>query len=154
MGNAGLARARNEGLAQRLERLRLRGGQRPKRNALGPRRARREQDFQAAYREREYAASRALQKGASFHLIHAVLPMSAPRTHCRSCGPACSELFQANRGPRFRFRQRHPDGGLPDQLAMLFQFVASCSAPRSDSALSVNVGLAELSVGKIPHPAT
>ena len=78
MGNAGLARARNEGLAQRLERLRLRGGQRPKGNALGPRRARREQDFQATYREREYAASRALHKGASFHLIHAFLPMSAP----------------------------------------------------------------------------
>jgi hypothetical protein len=78
MGNAGLACARNEGLTQRLERPRLPRGQRPKRNALGPRRARREQDFHATYCEGEHAASRALHKGASFYLIHAFLPMSAP----------------------------------------------------------------------------
>src|SRR5258708_4473466 len=40
------------------------------------------------------------------------------------------------------------------QLAIAPQFAVSCSAPRSESALSVKVGLAELSVGKTPQPAT
>jgi len=41
-----------------------------------------------------------------------------------------------------------------DYPATLPHCPASCSAPRNDNALSVNVGFAALSVGKIPHPAT
>ena len=154
MGNAGLARTRNERLAQRLERRRLRGGQCPKRHALRPRRPRRKQHFDAAYREGEYAASRAFHEGASFYLIHAVLPIGAPKRFAGRCvrlvlnysKVIVTLLFTPVNAVR---------SVLPrDQLAMLFQFVTSCSAPRSDSALRVKVGLAELSVGKIPHPAT
>jgi hypothetical protein len=42
----------------------------------------------------------------------------------------------------------------PIHPATLPHAPASCSAPRNDSALSVNVGFAALSVGKMPQPAT
>ena len=154
MGDAGLARARHERLAQRLERRGLRGGQCPKRHTLRPRRPWGKQHFDAAYREGEYAASRALHKGASFYLIHAVLPIGAPKRFAGRCvrlvlnysKVIVTLLFIPVNAARACFREI--------SCAMLFQFVTSCSAPRSDSALRVKVGLAELSVGKIPHPAT
>src|SRR6476469_1669456 len=94
MRDAAMARTWNERLPQRLERGRLRGGQRPQRNTLRPCRRRREQNFDPAYREGECAACRAFHEGASFHLAHAVLPISASVAPRRSCRPACSELFK------------------------------------------------------------
>ncbi len=40
-----------------------------------------------------------------------------------------------------------------DQLAIALKFLAMCSAPRSDTAINVLVGLTEPSVGNRPPPA-
>jgi len=85
MGYPGLARPRDERLADRIEGCGLRGCQCPQRNALRARRTRREQYFGAAHREGERAGCRALHKGASFHVVHDLLP-SAPIA--RSPSPA------------------------------------------------------------------
>jgi hypothetical protein len=64
-----------------------------------------------------------------------------------------------NRGPGSASHHLHaalrPGHGLATpQLAMLPQLAASCSAPRSESAKMVKVGLEAPQVGKIPGPAT
>src|SRR5499427_8796544 len=74
VGYPGLARTRDERLAERVEGGRLPGRQRPQRNALCTRRARREQNLGAAHREGERADCRALHEGASFDVVHGLLP--------------------------------------------------------------------------------
>ena len=86
MGNAGLARAGHQRLAQRLEVFALRGVEQsgtahPASRAC----ARRKQHFDAAHREGERAASRAFHEGASFYLVHAVLPIGAPKRFAGRC---------------------------------------------------------------------
>src|SRR4029077_2806534 len=85
MRNAGLARAGHQRLAQRLDGFAFVGVEQPERHTLRPRRPRGKQHFDAAYREGEYAASRALHKGASLYLIHAVLPIGAPKRFAGRC---------------------------------------------------------------------
>src|SRR5215471_10851771 len=74
VGYPGLARIRNQRLAERVERRGLRGRQRPQRDALCARRARREQNLGAAHREGERADCRAFHEGASFDVVHGLLP--------------------------------------------------------------------------------
>src|SRR5262245_60573637 len=70
MSNAGVAGPRYERFADRLEGLGLCGGERPQRDALGARRARRAQDLHAAYAECERAERRATHECASFDIVH------------------------------------------------------------------------------------
>ena len=70
MGYPGLARARDERLAERVKRRGLRGRQRAQRSALRARHARREKNLGAADREGERADCRALHEGASFDVVH------------------------------------------------------------------------------------
>src|SRR5215468_11729374 len=74
VGYPGLARTRDERLAERVEGGRLPGRQRPQRNALCTRRARRKQNLGAAHREGERADCRAFHEGASFDVVHGLLP--------------------------------------------------------------------------------
>jgi hypothetical protein len=79
MRYARLARARDQRLAERIERRGLRGCQRPERNALRARCARREQDLGTADHEGESAHCGALDEGAPFHLVHDLLPRARIR---------------------------------------------------------------------------
>src|SRR5262245_10405393 len=84
VGYPGLARTRDERLAERVEGGRLRGRQRPQRNALCTRRARREQNLGAAHREGERTDGRALHEGASFDVVHGSPPRHPIRVHSSS----------------------------------------------------------------------
>src|SRR5262249_13612821 len=79
VGYPGLARPRDQRLAERVERRGLRGRQRPQRNALCARRARREQNLGAAHREGERADCRAFHEGAPFDVVHGLLPGTRSR---------------------------------------------------------------------------
>src|SRR5215470_13008516 len=74
VGYSGLARTRDQRLAERVERCRLRGRQRPQRDALRARRTRRKQNLGTAHRKGERADGRAFHEGASFDVVHGLLP--------------------------------------------------------------------------------
>src|SRR5271166_2037386 len=80
VGNASLARAGHERLAERIEGCRLPGGQRAQRHPLRARSTRREQNLGTAHRECECAGCRAFQQGAPFNIVHGLLPGAFPRT--------------------------------------------------------------------------
>src|SRR6516164_7369172 len=74
VGYPGLARTRDQRLAERVKRRGLRGRQRSQRDALRARGARREQNLGTAHREGERADCRAFHEGASFDVVHGLLP--------------------------------------------------------------------------------
>src|SRR6476659_9825176 len=85
MRNAGLARAGHQRLAKRLDGFAFVGVEQPERHTLRPRLTRREQNLGAAHAEGERAEPGAFHKGASFYLIHAVLPIGAPKRFAGRC---------------------------------------------------------------------
>src|SRR3954466_3034233 len=96
MRNAGLARAGHQRLAKRLDGFAFVGVEQPERHTLRPRLTRREQNLGAAHArgeqtlgaaraEGERAEPGAFHKGASFYLIHAVLPIGDPKRFAGRC---------------------------------------------------------------------
>src|SRR5262249_5602977 len=97
----GLARPRDERLAEGIERCRLRGGQRAQRDALRPRSARRKQNLGTAHREGERADGRAFHEGASFDVVHGLLPGTrsgcTPRRQPSPGGPSREDTGDGRR---------------------------------------------------------
>src|SRR5215468_9545349 len=97
----GLARPRDERLAEGIERCRLRGGQRAQWDALRPRSARRKQNLGTAHREGERADGRAFHEGASFDVVHGLLPGTrsgcTPRRQPSPGGPSREDTGDGRR---------------------------------------------------------
>jgi len=86
----GRPRARHQRLAERFERRRLLGRERPQRDALRPRRLRREQHLGAAHREGKHAGCPRLARRRAVPFAPSKTSLSTP---AGGVSPACSELF-------------------------------------------------------------